>query len=159
MAAIGAKIIGIKQIEQAIIDAFEDWTRDDINGRFWEKEFKRSDWKYDGTTIRENPQAFIKEAGELRDIYDYGNLMESGIESYKYQSSSNGASASWHWDAKNRSGEEYAYYVHEGEYTNQTARPFTDRVSDAKFSFRESDGIGRDLEARVQTALTALNAN
>jgi hypothetical protein len=157
MAVISAKIIGLKQIEQALRDAFEDWTRDDINDRLWEKEFKRADWEYDGMTTRENPAAFIKEAGMLRDIYDYGNLMQSGIESYKYEFSTNGASANWHWDAKNRSGREYAYYVHEGEYTNQTARPFTDRVSDAKFSFMSD--IGLSLLDRVQAKLTALNAN
>ena len=96
MPAINARIIGAKQIEQALINAFEDWTKDDINGKFWEKEFKRADWKYDGTTTRENPAAFIKEARELRDIYDYGELMNSGIESYSYQSSPQGASANWH---------------------------------------------------------------
>ena len=161
MPAINARIIGAKQIEQALINAFEDWTREDINGKFWEKEFKRADWEYAGTTTRENPAAFIKDAGGLRDIYDYGELMDSGIKSYKYQSSPNGASANWHWDAKNRgkTPEEYAYYVHEGEGTNQTARGFTDRVSDAKFSFMDADGIGADLEIRVQTALNALNAN
>ena len=159
MPAINARITGAKQIEQALINAFEDWTKDDINGKFWEKEFKRVDWKYDGTTTRENPAAFIKEARELRDIYDYGELMNSGIESYSYQSSPQGASANWHWDAKNRSGEEYAHYVHEGEGTNRSARGFTDRVSDAKFSFMDADGIGADLEIRVQAALNALHAN
>jgi hypothetical protein len=154
---MAAFFTGMKQIEQALLNAFEDWTSDEINGQFWEQEFKRPDWQYDGTTTRENPAAFIKEAGTLRDIYDYGFLMKSGIKSYNYQSYPNGASANWHWDAKNRSGKEYAYYVHEGEYTNQTARPFTDKVSDAKFSFMSD--IGLNLLDRVQAKLTALNAH
>jgi hypothetical protein len=95
--------------------------------------------------------------GSPRDIYDLGNLYDSGVNSYKYQSSATGASANWHWDAKNRSGEEYAWYVHEGKGTNYPyPRRFTDDIS-FKFSFRRP--VGKALQSRVQTALNALNAN
>jgi hypothetical protein len=158
MAVTGARIIGIERIEKAIIQAFEDWTKEEINGNFWEKEFTRADWKYDSdvATIRRNPSAPIREAGNPRDIYDYGNLLDSGIKSYKYESSVNGVSAHWHWDAKNSSGNEYASYVHEGTRF-MPDRPFTDKVSDAKFSFMSD--IGLNLLDRVQAKLTALNAN
>ena len=157
MAVAGAKIIGIQQIEQALIEAFEQWTEVDINANFWEEQFTTAKWDYDGTTTRANPSAFIKDASSPRDIYDYGELYDSGVKSYKFESSANTASASWHWDATNRSGQEYAWYVHEGEGTNTTARGFTDKVSDMKFSFL--DDIGKALLSRVQTKLSALNAN
>jgi len=160
MAIAGARIIGAKQIEQALLQAFEQWTKEDINNRFWESEFRRTDWPYESTnegpTIRKNPTAFIKEAGNPRDIYDYGDLMESGIKSYKYESSTYGGVARWHWDATNNKGDEYAFYVHEG--TRRTdGRPFTDRISDAKFSFRLP--VGKALLSRVSIALAGLNAN
>jgi hypothetical protein len=148
MAVTGARIIGIEQIEKALIQAFEQWTETDINANFWEEQFTTTKWNYDGTTTRANPRAFIREASSPR---------ESGVKSYKFESSVNAASASWHWDATNRSGQEYAWYVHEGEGTNTTARGFTDKVSDMKFSFR--DNIGKALLSRVQTELSALNAN
>lgn len=158
MAIAGAKIIGASDIERALLKAFEDWTRDEINNIFWKKEFTRADWQYDSdvVTIRRNPSAPIREAENPRDIYDYGNLFESGIQSYKYESSSNKGTAHWHWDAKNGSGEEYASYVHEGTRF-MPDRPFTDRISDAKFSFMSD--VGLNLLDRVQEALTALNAN
>ena len=153
MAVVGAKIIGIKQIEHALINAFEDWTREDINGEFWEDQFQEEKWRHGPYTVRANGDP----VGSPRDIYDLGNLYDSGVNSYEYESSPDGASANWHWDAKNRSGEEYAWYVHEGKGTNYPyPRRFTDDIS-YKFSFRRS--VGKALQIRVQAALTALNAN
>lgn len=158
MATIGAKIINAHLIEQALLDAFEEWTREDVNKTFWESEFRRTDWPYnrEEKTIRQNPAAFIPEAGNPRDIYDYGELMESGMKSYDYDSGNDGAAASWHWDAKNNKGEEYAWYVHEGTRF-MPGRPFTDRISDAKFSLRLP--VGRALLAKMRTSLNKLNAN
>jgi len=160
MAVAGARFLGGDDIERALLKAFESWTREDINGRFWESEFRRTDWPYtstnEGPTIRENPGAFISEAGSPRDIYDYGDLMESGIKSYKYESSTSGGVARWHWDATNASGDEYAQYVHEGTKFI-SGRPFTDRISDAKFSFRLP--VGKALLNKMRVALGELNAN
>lgn len=157
MAAIGARIIGAQQIEQALLGAFEEWTKEDINKTFWKSEFRRTDWPYnrENVTIRKNPAAFVPEAGNPRDIYDYGDLMKSGMESYNYQSDTDGAIASWYWDAKNGKGEEYARYVHEGT-DRMPGRPFTDRISDAKFSLRLP--VGKALLSRISVALGGLNA-
>jgi hypothetical protein len=101
-----------------------------------------------------------KSGGEVgpgpRDIYDLGLLYESGVESYKFEAGSNGAQANWHWDAKNSSGKEYAYYVHEGRGTNAPyERKFTDDISiPSSFFLKEP---GKDLLARVQTALDGLS--
>ena len=153
MAVVGARIIGIEQIEKALIGAFEDWTKESINGAFWDDQFKDDKWKHGPLTERRNGDT----VGSPRDIYDLGELYDSGIRSYKYESSANGATANWHWDAKNASGEEYAWYVHEGKGTNfPYPRRFTDDLS-FTFSFRRP--VGKALQTKVQTALTALNAN
>ena len=160
MPAINARLIGGENIEKALLNAFEKWTKEDINEKFWETQFRRKDWPYESTneglTIRENPSAFIPEAGSLRDIYDYGDLMQSGIKSYKYESSSDSGTAHWHWDATNSTGNEYAAYVHNGTRL-MSGRPFTDRISDAKFSFRLP--IGKALLDRMRLALDGLHAN
>ena len=56
MPAINARLFGAKQIEQALINAFEEWTREDINGKhFGTMQFK--DRKMEATrlyTVREN---------------------------------------------------------------------------------------------------------
>jgi hypothetical protein len=154
MAIAGARIIGAKQIEQALLQAFEQWTEEDINDAFWDDQFKEEKWDHSPLTIRANGDP----VGSPRDIYDLGELYESGIKSYQYLSSSNGATASWHWNAKNRSGQEYAWYVHEGRGTNEPyERRFTDDVSDMAFSFRKP--IGKALMSRVSIALAGLNAN
>lgn len=156
MAFIGAKFIGASDIERALLKAFEEWTRDEINGKHWDEQFGDAKWRYDAKTIRKNTETV---GPEPRDIYDLGNLYESGIESYKFTQGVNSATASWHWDAKNdaKIPEEYAWYVHEGKGSNIQAREFTDQVSDAKFSFMSN--VGLNLLDRVQVALTALNAD
>jgi hypothetical protein len=149
-----AQITGTERIEKALLGAFERWTKVDINYTFWGDQFKNAKWDHSPLTIRANGEP----VGSPRDIYDLGDLYRSGIRSYQYQSSSDGSVASWHWDAKNRSGQEYAWYVHEGEGTNEPyERRFTDDVSDMAFSFRKP--IGKALLLRVQASLTGLNAN
>lgn len=148
-----ARIIGGEQIEKALLEAFERWTKADINYTFWSDQFKDEKWDHSPLTIRANGS----QAESPRDIYDLGELYRSGIKSYRYESSSDSATASWYWDAKNRSGEEYAWYVHEGLGTNEPyERRFTDDVSDMAFSFRLP--IGRALLSRVSVALAGLNA-
>jgi hypothetical protein len=156
MAVISAKIIGIERIEQAILQAFEDWTKEEINEKHWDSQFGDKKWEYEAVTFRKNRETV---GPELRDIYDLGKLYESGIKSYTFTAGTGGGEANWHWDAKNnaKTPEEYAWYVHEGRGSNIRARKFTDQVSDAKFSFMSD--IGLNLLDRVQTKLTALNAN
>lgn len=156
MAVISAKIIGIERIEKAILQAFEEWTKEEVNDKHWDSQFGDKQWEYEAVTVRKNRETV---GPELRDIYDLGKLYESGIKSYKFTTGATSAQASWHWDAKNNAKipEEYAWYVHEGKGSNIRGRPFTDQVSDAKFSFMSD--VGLNLLDRVQTALTALNAN
>ena len=154
MAVTGARIIGGEDLEKALARAFQAWTEEDINDAFWDDQFKDEKWKHSPLTVRKNGET----VGSPRDIYDLGELYQSGVDSYKYESSSQAAEARWHWDAKNSSGKEYAIYVHEGWGTNDPyARRFTDDVSDMAFSFRKP--IGKALLSRIQTALNALNAN
>lgn len=151
---IAVRIIGQKSLENALISAFETWLDEDINGAHWNDQFTDEKWKHSPLTRRENGDI----VGSPRDIYDLGALYESGIRSFKLVKSSNLVEASWHWDAKNRSGEEYAWYVHEGKGTNNPyARPFTDDISiPATFNRK---GPGRALKLRLTTALSQLNAN
>lgn len=153
MAVANARIIGGAAIEQALINAFEIWASEDINEAHWDDQFKGERWKYDGITERENGQT----VGSPRDIYDLGDLYQSGVDSFKLARSATSAVASWHWGATNRSGGQYAWYVHEGLGTNITARPFTDDISIPSSFF--SKAPGRALNLRVSVALEALHAN
>ena len=148
MAVTGARIIGGDDIERALVKAFEEWTNEDVNDKFWKAQFIDRKWKYDGVTVRKNGETV---GPRPRDIYDLGNLYES--TSYSYASSSEAAEATWRWDATNASGDEYANYVHEGTRF-MPGRPFTDDVSDMAFSFRKP--IGKALLSRVQVALRQL---
>lgn len=152
MAIVSAVIINQKKLEQALINAFQEWTEEDINGAHWDDQFREDRWQYGNVTTRKNGET----VGSPRDIYDLGALYESGINSYKFSIGANGAEASWHWDAKNSSGNEYAWYVHEGRGTNVTARPFTDDISLPSSFFRKPPG--KALVLRVQTALNSISA-
>ena len=153
MPAVNAVIIGQSLIEKALIDAFETWTEEDINDAHWEDQFKEDKWQYDNETKRKNGDVVTSP----RDIYDLGELYESGVKSYRFQRSTDGAEANWHWDAKNSSGQEYAWYVHKGEGTNVTARPFTDDISiPSSFFFKAP---GKALKRRVTQYLDQLNAS
>lgn len=148
-----ASIIGGKQIEQALVNAFKNWTEQDINDAFWNDQFKQDKWEHSPSTKRKNGD----EVGSPRDIYDLGELYNSGKKSYNFTSSTNGAIARWYWDATNSSGKEYAMYVHEGTGTNAGyPRGFTDDLSIA-FSFRKP--VAKAFVLRVQAELTAINAN
>ena len=153
MAVAGARIIGGDNIERALVDAFETWASEDINDAHWQDQFKEEKWKYDGVTERKNGLVVTSP----RDIYDIGELYKSGVDSFRLTKGANGAQASWHWDATNNSGNEYAWYVHEGIGSNATARPFTDDISIAASFFRKA--VGKALKLRTAQALERLNAS
>jgi len=150
---IAARLINQNIIEQALIQAFKTWADQDINQAHWSDQFNESKWKHSPLTRRENGET----VGTPRDIYDLGALYQSGVDSFKLTQSSNLVEASWHWNAKNRSGQEYAWYVHEGEGTNDPyARKFTDDISIASSFFRKGPGIA--LRSRISTGLGKINA-
>lgn len=151
--AIGAKIIGQALIERALLDAFEQWTDQDVNKDHWAEQFRELIWEYENVTVRKSGEIV---GPEDRNIYDLGELYESGVRSYSFSSFSNGAKASWHWDATNSSGEQYAWYVHEGKSTNLQPRPFTDDIAIASSFFLKGPGMA--LQRRVQQYLLSLRA-
>jgi hypothetical protein len=128
LVIVGASLLNTKTLEGKLLQAFEEWTEKDVNEDYWEEQFIFKDWPYRGATKRKNPGAFIEDAGDPRDIIDYGDLYRSGVKSYSFSMGTSDASASWNWDAENSSGKPYARYVHEGEGTNITARPWTDEL-------------------------------
>jgi len=150
---VGGTLLNSKALEAKLLQAFKEWTEKDINEDYWEEQFIFKDWPYRGTTIRKNPGAFIVEAGDPRDIIDYGNLYRSGVENYSFSMGTNAASASWNWDAKNSSGKPYARYVHEGEGTNITARKWTDELYYPQ-KFEASD-VRLALVHRIKTAMNS----
>jgi len=152
MAVISARIIGGKRIERALIDAFAKWAEEDINDAHWDDQFKDMDqWEWPGETRRRNGEV----VDSPRDIYDLGDLYESGVKSFKLNRTVTGVEANWHWDATNSSGQEYAYYVHEGTRL-MPGRPFTDDIAIPSSFFRK--GPGKALELRVQEELDKINA-
>lgn len=155
--SIAAKLLNSKTIENAILKAFGEWATEDINKVHWKEQFTEIKWDYKAkkeTTRRENPSAPVRDAGDPRDIYDFGNLYESGKESFSLIITSTIAEASWHWNAKNRSGREYAMYVHEGTGTNTTARRFTDDISIPSSFFLKKPGMA--LKSRITDAMARL---
>jgi hypothetical protein len=152
--SLTAKLLNSDAIVSAITSAFIQWAEEDVNDIHWREQFLERMWDYAGKTIRENPNARIKNAGEKRDIYDFGALYKSGVESFTLINSTGQLRASWHWDAKNSSGKEYAGYVHYGKGTNKTARPFTDDISIPSSFFLKKPGMA--LLARVSYAMSVL---
>ena len=151
MAGIG-RIVGGKQIEKALLEAFQQWTEDDVNGRHWREKFEKKYEYADRTTKRkEKPPA-----RNPRDILDTEELYESGIESYDYSEGSTVARADWHWDAKNSSGQEYAWYVHEALEGSSKGYPrrWTDELA-SDYLFDQSD-IKQDLMDRIALELGKL---
>lgn len=147
----GAKIVNAKELEKAILQAFTEWAEDDIDDKYMSEQFLDDGrWQYPPPgTLRKNGET----AGNPRNIYDTGELYRSGRESFRVEVNTQGAEASWYWDAKNSSGEEYAWFVHEGQgpYA-RAARPWTDEIS-MPFLFQGSEAQ-RDLEARVSDKLS-----
>jgi len=152
MATPIARIIGAKRIEDALLKAFADWAAEDINEAHWDDQFRdMMAWDWDNETRRKNGEVVFSP----RDIYDLGTLYESGVNSFKLSRYASGMEASWHWDAKNSSGDEYAWYVHEGTRF-MDGRPFTDDVAIAPSFFRKA--VGKALQLRVQDELDKINA-
>jgi hypothetical protein len=154
MPAVNAVIIGQSLIEKALIDAFETWAEEDINDAHWDDQFRdMSKWEWDQETRRKNGEVVFSP----RDIYDLGNLYQAGVDSFNLQRDSNGVIARWDWsEAKNSSGDSYAWYVHEGT-DNHPARKFTDDISFAPSFFFKAPG--KALKRRVTQYLDQLNAS
>lgn len=130
-----ARFVNMQKVEQALMEAFADWAENDVNKRYWREQFE-DDWRYPGPpTVRKAKPP----AGNPRDILDTEALYESGVKSFTLSETFNGIRADWHWNAKNFSGEEYAWYVHEGQgpYA-RVARPWTDEMAHP-FQFETSD--------------------
>jgi hypothetical protein len=143
---INARIINQAQIEAAIVDAFEEWLDEDVNDKFFSEQFLTDKWQYPPpSTQRKNGEI----AGNPRNIVDLGNLFRSGQESFGIVRGSTLIEGKWHWDAENSSGQEYAWYVHEGEGPYSRApRPWTDEIAEP-YLFASSD-VKRDLEFRIE---------
>lgn len=147
MAGI-ARIIGAKALEKALLSAFQQWTEDDVNGEYWREKFEEQ-YPYPGPpTSRKNGQV----VGNPRDILDTEALYDSGVDSYRYAAAPDGAEANWHWNAKNSSGEEYAWFVHEGQgpYSREPRR-WTDELA-SEYLFEGSE-IKSRLIARIDQSL------
>lgn len=147
---VPARIVNTKGIEAALVAAFAEWAEDDVNGRYWREKFEEP-WPYPGEeTRRRNGEI----ARDPRDILDTEALYESGVESLRIETGANEVRASWHWDAKNASGQEYAWYVHEGRgpYA-RVGRPWTDEIADeSQFAVSE---IKRDLINAIDRHLSS----
>lgn len=142
---VGGKIINVKVLEQKLVEAFETWVEVDVE-KYFETQFKADIWYYPRETIRKSGQR----AGTTRDIYDLGELYESG-KGADINLDSNMISASWNWDAKNSSGRAYAEYVHEGLGTNLVPRPWTDELYyPQKFT---NSNVRLALKARIKAVL------
>lgn len=152
MAIVGAKLINPESIENALIQAFETWVKEDIDDAHWDDQFKNmAKWDYDNETRRKNGEVI---STPQRDIYDLGLLYQSGIDSSVIENTGAMVTANWHWDATNASGKEYATYVHDGRGTNVKARPFTDDISVASSFFLKAPG--KAFKLRVGKAMAAL---
>ena len=155
MIIVSAKFNNPARLEEALVAAFKKWAKEDINEAHWDDQFKAMGrWKYENETRRKNGEVIPP---GRRDIYDYGLLYESGVQSFKVNESPELVEATWHWDAKNSSGNEYAWYVHYGEGSNVNARPFTDDISIPSSFFYK--GPGKALVRRIGAELKTLNAN
>lgn len=151
MRAVGTRLINAQKLVNAIANAFENWATEDIDDAHWDDQFRDMDrWDWSGETRRKNGEI----VDSPRDIYDLGNLYRS--KQYSLVKTVNGIEAKWSWNATNNSGQEYAYYVHEGT-AKTDARPFTDDIS-IPSSFKRK-APGRALIDQMQASLDLLNAN
>lgn len=155
MIIVSGKIRNSAALEKALADAFKKWAKEDINEAHWDDQFREMGrWKYDNETRRKNGEVILP---GNRDIYDYGELYRSGVESFRINELPEMVEAAWHWDAKNSSGQEYAWYVHYGKGSNVDARPFTDDIAIPSSFFHK--GPGKALVRRIGAELKTLNAN
>jgi hypothetical protein len=151
MLNVKATLKNQQAITNSLVNAFALWASEDINEAHWDDQFKEmSRWDYDNETRRKNGEV----VNSPRDIYDLGELYQSGVDSFVIEKGGGIIAAKWHWDAKNTSGEEYARRVHDGTGTNRTARPFTDDISIASSFFLKAPGMA--LRLRIQQAIQSL---
>lgn len=143
---VGGQFINPENIVNKLEQAFRAWAIEDLDDGFFEDQFKDDKWQYPGFTRRKSGES----AGTIRNIYDLGELYQSGKESFKITQGTNDITASWNWDAKNSSGNAYAWYVHEGIGTNLEPRPWTDDVYvPAKF---QASVVSKALRRRIRAA-------
>jgi hypothetical protein len=159
MRSVGTRLINAQKLVTAITNAFENWATEDIDDAHWDDQFQdMSRWDWSGENRRDGSNETRRKNGEIvdspRDIYDLGNLYRS--KQYSLVKRINGIEAKWSWNATNSSGQEYAYYVHEGT-TKTDARPFTDDIS-IPSSFKQK-APGMALIRQMQASLSLLNAN
>ena len=144
---VGAKIIGSEALERKLQAAFEQWARFEVNDYF-RNQFTTDKWDYPGVTFRKSGET----ADDPRDIYDLGDLYRSGRDSFTMSSKGREVTASWDWNAKNSSGNLYAYYVHEGKSTNIAPRQWTDALtSPTKFL---GSNLSKSLKEHITIALS-----
>jgi len=150
-AIVSAKIVNAKDLEQQLATAFKQWLEEDVNDEYMSEQFQTSKWAYPPpSTERKNGTIAVNP----RDIFDTGELFRSGQESFSISQNSSSIEGKWHWNATNSSGEEYAWFVHEGQGPHSRApRPWTDEISYG-YLFETSD-VKRDLEIRVTRAFNA----
>jgi hypothetical protein len=144
---VGGSIINAKILEKKLAQAFETWAEEDLDDGYFEDQFKDDKWNYPGYTRRKSGE----NAGTVRNIYDLGELYQSGKDSFKITQGANDITASWNWDAKNDSGRGYAWYVHEGLSTNLEPRQWTD-VFQQRNLF-DGSNVSKALRSRIRTAL------
>lgn len=144
---IGGTVINAKILERKLAEAFETWAKENVDDGYFEDQFKDDKWEYPGYTRRKSGE----NAGTVRNIYDLGELYRSGKESFKITQGANDITASWNWDAKNDSGNAYAWYVHEGLSTNLEPRQWTD-VFQQRDLF-DGSVVSKALRSRIRTAL------
>jgi len=148
-----ARMRNAQVLTNKLAQAFEQWAWEDINGKYWEQQFKTPKWDYPGETKRKSSTALIRDADSPRDIYDYGKLYDSGVENCNVTLSPTTAMASWKWDAKNEAGQAYARYVHDGSKTNLKPREWTDELAvPQKFDTSE---IKQELLNRIRAAFSS----
>lgn len=146
-----ARIVNAKEIERQLADAFAEWLEDDVNDEYMSQEFIDDKWPYPPpSTARVNGEM----AGSPRNIYDTGELFRSGQESFSIARGGSTVEGNWHWGATNSSGEEYAWFVHEGKGPHsRAARPWTDEIAEP-YLFEGSE-VKRQLESRITAKLNA----
>lgn len=141
----GASFYNPDELEAQLISAFEQWADEDLNDEYMSEQFLTDKWSYNAVTIRKNGRVV---GPGPRDIYDLGNLFRSGQRSFQIRRNATEVVASWHWNARNSSGEEYAWFVHEGEgpYSIEP-RPWTDEIAIPYLFY--SSPTKRALEANI----------
>jgi hypothetical protein len=140
-----AQLVNGKAIENALVKAFEDWAREDVNDAHWDDQFRDMDqWDWPNETVRRNRQV----VDSPRDIYDLGDLYKSGVESFMLTTTRNAATASWQWN-------EYGYYVHYGTRF-MPGREFTSDISIAASFLRKP--VGKAFMLRLHEAFGSISA-